>query len=213
MTPARRIFDILFALYLAAFLAPVLIVVIYLCLRHQGRPLFYGSERMQRLDRGFTLWKFRTMDSAPADSGVSGGDKAARITPLGARLRRLRLDELPQLWNIIRGDVSFVGPRPPLREYTERFPEIYGPVLRDRPGVTGLASLVFAPHEARLLDACTSPAQTDAVYCAICIPRKARLDLLYQTHRTFWRDLKLIAWTTAKFLPRRIRPRRKGRLV
>lgn len=209
----KRLFDILFAIYLALFLAPVFVVVIYLCLRHQGRPLFYGSERMQTLNKGFTLWKFRTMTVSDSDSGVSGGNKTARITPLGAKLRRLRLDELPQLWNIFKGDVSFVGPRPPLREYTERFPEVYGPVLQSRPGVTGLASLIYAPHEARVLAGCTTAEETDAVYCETCIPRKAQLDLLYQKHWSFWLDVKLISWTTAKFFPRRIRPKRKGRFV
>ena len=213
MTPGKRLFDVLFSLYLMAFLAPVIAVVAVQCLRRQGRPLFYGSERMRTPEEGFTLWKFRTMADDPDDRGVTGGDKAARITPYGAWLRARRLDELPQLWNILRGDVSFVGPRPPLRRYVEMFPDLYAEVLRARPGVTGLASLVYAPHEERVLAATRTPEETEAAYVAVCIPRKAALDLLYRRHRTFWMDVKLIAWTTAKFLPRRIRPRRKGRFV
>ena len=213
MTIGKRVFDVLFSLYLMAFLAPVIAVVAVQCLRKQGLPLFYGSERMKAPDEAFTLWKFRTMADDPEDEGATGGHKAWRITPYGAWLRARRLDELPQLWNILRGDVSFVGPRPPLRRYVEMYPELYGRVLRSRPGVTGLASLIYAPHEERVLGACETAEANEAVYTRVCIPRKAALDLLYQENRSLWLDVKLIAWTTAKFLPRRIRPRRKGRFV
>ena len=213
VTAGKRIFDILFSIYLMAFLAPVILIVTIQCLRKQGLPLFYGSERMKTPTQGFTLWKFRTMADDPNDSGVTGGDKSARITEYGAWLRKRRLDELPQLWNILKGDVSFVGPRPPLRRYVEMYPEIYGEVLKSRPGVTGLASLIYAPHEERVLAGCETAEETEEVYCRICIPRKAELDLLYQRNRTFWMDIKLISWTTAKFFPRRIRPVRKGKFV
>lgn len=213
MTPGKRLFDILFSIYLMAFLAPVIVVVTWKVWRQQGRPIFYGSTRMRTPTQSFTLWKYRTMTSDAADTGVTGGDKTARITPLGRALRKRRLDELPQLWNILNGDVSFVGPRPPLRSYVEMFPELYGEVLRSLPGVTGLASLIYAPHEERVLSACATRAETERVYRETCIPRKAKLDLLYQRNRTFWMDVKLISWTTAKFFPKRIRPRRKGNWV
>lgn len=213
MTFGKRLFDILFSLYLMLFLAPVIAVVTWKVWRQGDGPILYGSERMKTPTEGFTLWKFRTMAPDPGDSGVTGGHKSARITPLGRQLRRRRLDELPQLWNILRGDVSFVGPRPPLRRYVEMFPDLYAEVLRSRPGVTGLASLVYAPHEERVLAACATPEQTEREYLRLCIPRKAHLDLLYQRNRSFWLDVKLISWTTAKFFPRRIRPRRKGRFV
>ena len=213
MTPGKRIFDILFSIYLMMFLAPVIVVVTWKVWRQGDGPILYGSERMRTPTQGFTLWKFRTMSADPEDTGVTGGHKVARITPLGHALRRRRLDELPQLWNILKGDVSFVGPRPPLRRYVEMYPELYREVLKSRPGVTGLASLIYAPHEARVLAATSTPAETEAVYARICIPRKAMLDLLYQRHRSFWMDVKLISWTTAKFFPRRIRPKRKGSWV
>ncbi|MEL6585688.1 MAG: sugar transferase, partial [Pseudomonadota bacterium] len=201
MTLGKRIFDILFSLYLMAFLAPVIVVVTWKVWRQQGRPILYGSERMKSPTERFTLWKFRTMEADPEDEGVTGGNKSQRITPLGAKLRRLRLDELPQLWNILRGDVSFVGPRPPLHRYVEMFPDLYGEVLKSRPGVTGLASLIYAPHEERILSACHTHDETEATYVSTCVPRKAQLDLLYQRNRTFWMDIKLISWTTAKFFP------------
>ncbi len=214
MTRAKRAFDIGFTLFLAPAALAVFAVIAAVLLARQGRPLFYGAERMHAPDRGFTLWKFRTMRVAAVDGGVSGGDKAARITPAGRRLRKLRLDELPQFLNILRGDISFVGPRPPLRRYVARFPALYAQVLRSRPGVTGLASLVFARHEERLLAACTSAAQTDAVYARRCVPRKARIDLLYQRHAGPGLDLWLIALTVARaagVLRGRRLPRRRPR--
>ena len=149
------------------------------------------------------MWKLRTMTVVAADAGVSGGDKAARITPTGAWLRARRLDEFPQLFNILKGDLSFVGPRPPLREYVERFPDIYGAVLKSRPGVTGLATLVYHRHEEMLLARCATPEETDAVYARLCVPRKARLDLIYQKHRNICFDIQLVIATIANLFRRR----------
>lgn len=205
MTPGKRAFDIGLALLLVPLLLPPMVVIALAILMLEGRPLFYRAERMQAPDLPFFLWKFRTMTFDPGDSGVSGGDKSARITRIGGLLRRTRADELPQLWNILRGDISFVGPRPPLRIYVERFPDLYARVLQSRPGVTGLASLVYHRHEERILAACRTPAETDATYCRRCIPAKARLDLIYQRNRTFRLDLRLILGTVAGLF-RRERP-------
>ena len=171
----------------------------------QKRPLFYVAERMKSPDQPFDLWKLRTMDLAKGDTGVSGGDKARRITETGAWLRRRRLDEFPQLYNILKGDLSFVGPRPPLREYVERYPDLYAQVLQSRPGVTGLASIVFHKHEEALLARCTTSQETDAVYTRICVPRKARLDLIYQRHQSICYDFDLVFQTIGNLL-RRDRP-------
>ena len=165
-----------------------------------GRPVFYVSERMRAPGRPFRLWKLRTMTTVAVQAGVSGGDKSARITRTGRFLRRSRLDEIPQLWNVLKGDMSFVGPRPPLREYVDRFPALYAEVLRSRPGITGLASLTFHRHEERLLAACRTPAETDAVYARRCVPRKARLDLIYQRRRTLCYDIVLMVQTLARAL-------------
>lgn len=189
---AKRLFDIMLALLLGALLAPVTVTLVLLIRLRDGAPVFYLSERMRAPGRPFTLVKFRTMTVVDMDSGVSGGDKAARVTPIGRVLRKYRADEIPQLWNILRGDMSFVGPRPPLRSYVERFPMLYAEVLQSRPGITGLATLVYHRHEERLLAPCGSPEETDAVYARRCVPRKAALDLIYRDHQSLCFDLAIL---------------------
>ncbi len=198
MTLSKRLLDIVLALVLALILAlPFALLLLWLWAR-EGRPLFHLSERMRAPDRPFLLWKLRTMTVVSADQGVSGGDKRNRITPMGRMLRRSRLDEVPQLWNVLKGDMSFVGPRPPLRLYVERHPEIYARVLQSRPGITGLATLVFHRHEERLLANCRSPEETDAVYSRRCVPRKARIDLIYQRRQTLWLDFGVMVLTVKR---------------
>ena len=203
MTWRKRIFDIFFACLLVIILGPAILYLIVYILIKQGRPLFYVAERMKSPTEPFGLWKFRTMHIVDTDAGVSGGDKDNRITPVGARLRAKRLDEFPQLWNILKGDLSFVGPRPPLREYVERYPDIYREVLKSRPGVTGLATIRFHKHEDRLLARCDTPEETDAVYTRICIPRKARLDLMYQRNQSTCYDFDLVFQTIGNLFRRK----------
>lgn len=195
MTPLKRAFDLWTAAMITPFVLPMVAVIALIVLVRDGRPVFYGGERMASMTRGFPLWKFRTMRVVEDDRGVSGGDKAARITRTGRWLRRRRLDELPQLWNLWRGDISVVGPRPPLREYVERFPDLYARVLRNRPGLTGFASILYSRSEQRLLARSRSDAETDAIYARTCAPRKARLDLIYQRHQTFCFDLNIVRKT------------------
>lgn len=203
MTLSKRLFDIVFSLVLGVLLVlPILLVAAILALR-EGRPVLYRSERMRAPDQAFGLLKFRTMRPSAENAGVSGGDKAGRMSAFQRRLRRTRLDELPQLWNILRGDMSFVGPRPPLRQYTERFPALYGQVLRNRPGVTGLASLVYHRHEERILADCTTAEMTDSAYCRRCIPAKARLDLIYQRHQNLCFDVVLLVKTLKSVVGKR----------
>jgi lipopolysaccharide/colanic/teichoic acid biosynthesis glycosyltransferase len=202
VTPAKRALDLAAALLLGMLLAvPFALLLVWLRVT-EGPPLFYGSERMRAPSQPFTLWKLRTMRPDPADAGVTGADKAARITRAGRILRRTRLDEVPQLWNVIRGDISFVGPRPPLRQYVDRFPDLYARVLQSRPGVTGLATLQFHRAEGRILAPCRTAEETDAVYSRRCVPRKAALDLIYQRHASLCFDLAIIGQTLARLVRR-----------
>jgi len=195
VTRAKRAMDLALALIAAVLLAVPFAVLVLVIWARQGRPILYHSLRMSAPGRPFRLWKLRTMRPDPGDSGVTGADKAGRITPSGRFLRRTRLDEVPQIWNVIRGDISLVGPRPPLPVYVDRFPDLYARVLQSRPGITGLATLVFHRHEERLLAACRTAQETDAVYARRCVPRKARLDLIYQRRRTVALDLWILART------------------
>ncbi|MEM9349230.1 MAG: sugar transferase [Pseudomonadota bacterium] len=198
---AKRLIDVSLAVLIGVILfLPALGLLIWLLCK-QGRPVMYGAERMKTPEQGFTLWKFRTMTESSQDSGVSGGDKASRVTSQGAIMRRYRADEIPQLWNVVRGDISFVGPRPPLRQYVEAFPELYARVLRSKPGITGLASLTYAAHEERLLARAKTREETDSLYRAHCVPRKAKLDLIYQRNASVCFDLKLVWQTAARFTP------------
>lgn len=197
MTGSKRALDLILSLVGGVILLPVLALVILVMLLREGRPIFYISERMATPTRGFGLIKLRTMPTGSADGGVTGGNKSARLSRLHRTLRRTRLDEIPQLWNVIRGDMSLVGPRPPVRRYVESHPDLYARVLRSRPGITGLASLRYHRIEERLLAACSTAAETDAVYRRRCIPAKARLDLIYQAHRSLCWDLALL-WETAQ---------------
>lgn len=198
MTASKRAFDLVFGVVLALALAPLGAIVAAAILLVDGRPVLFFSERMRTPREAFALIKFRTMTSVEADEGVSRGDKVDRITRTGHFLRRTHLDELPQLWNVIRGDLSLVGPRPPLRRYVERFPSICSQVLRSRPGLTGLATLRFHAHEARLLAKSSSAAETDAIYCRSYVPRKARLDLIYERQRSLCFDLVLLVQTALR---------------
>ncbi|ETX29675.1 sugar transferase [Roseivivax isoporae] len=201
MRAMARALDVTVAALLAVVLSPVILLIALAILCLDGRPVLYLGERMRAPGQAFLLWKFRTMRTVATDSGVSGGDKARRITRTGRILRRYRLDELPQLWNILRGDIGFVGPRPPLRRYVEMFPDLYAEVLKDRPGVTGMATLAFHRAEERMLGRCATAAETEAVYCRRCVPRKARIDMIYARRRTLCSDARLMLSTVVRRLP------------
>jgi len=195
MTFRKRAFDIVLALILLVPLSVVMAIVAAVLLVTQGRPLFYVAPRMRAPGEQFNLLKFRTMLREDGDCGATGAHKHWRITRVGRIMRRTRIDELPQLFNILRGDMSFVGPRPPLREYVERFPALYNQVLRNRPGVTGLATMIYHAHEDRIMARCATAAATEDAYYRRCLPTKLRLDLIYQRRRSLRVDLWII-WHT-----------------
>ncbi len=195
MSFSKRCVDVCLSLVLGAILVLPGMLIAFAILLLDGKPVFYQSERMKTHDQGFTLWKFRTMREGTADNSVTAGYKSDRVTRLGSVLRRTRLDEIPQIFNILRGDMSFVGPRPPLRRFVNMRPELYKDVLRVRPGVTGFATLFFHETEERLLRQCRTSRQADAIYIHQCIPAKARLDLYWAENGSTWRDMVLL-WMT-----------------
>lgn len=210
MRRSKRMFDLGLALVLLVPLSIVILAFALLLLIVQGRPIFYAAPRMKSPGQTFTHLKFRTMLRQDDDFGVTGAHKAWRITPLGRFMRRTRVDELPQLFNILKGDMSFVGPRPTIAEYVERFPSVYGQVLKSRPGVTGLATLIYHRHEDRILARCKSAEATEAAYARRCLPTKLKIDLIYQRNRTMALDLWIL-WRTVRIVfYKDERPRRRG---
>lgn len=211
MPLSKRVFDIVLALLLLLPLSFLILIISGLLLVAQGRPIFYAGPRMGASGKTFLHLKFRTMLLQEGDSGVTGAHKNWRITPLGRFMRRTRIDELPQLFNILKGDMSFVGPRPTIIEYVERFPHVYGQVLKSRPGVTGLATLIYHRHEGQVLSRCKSAAETEAAYERRCLPTKLKIDLIYQKNRGIGLDLWII-WRTVRIVfYKDERPRRRGR--
>lgn len=198
MTFGKRLFDVVFATVLLVIVAPAMSVIALLILVHDGRPVIYRSSRMKSPTEVFTLLKFRTMTEGGDDGTVSAAHKHARITPLGSALRHRRLDELPQLINVLRGDMSFVGPRPPLPRYVDTRPDLYAEVLKNRPGMTGLATLIFHKREEHILAKCHTTDETHATYLRRCVPIKARLDIIWARNRTNCYDFVLICQTVRR---------------
>ncbi len=192
MTFRKRAFDVVFALILLIPLSFVMAVVALVLLVMQGRPIFYVAPRMRAPGQSFELLKFRTMLLEKTDSGATGAHKNWRITKVGRFLRRTRIDELPQLFNILKGDMSFVGPRPPLREFVERFPVQYAQVLRNRPGVTGLATMIYHAHEDAIMARCATAEATEQAYYRRCLPTKLRIDMIYLRRARLRVDLWII---------------------
>ena len=175
------------ALVLVSLAVPLLVL--------QGRPLFHGSERLGLNGAPFTLWKLRTMTACDATERVLGGDGACRVTGVGRVLRRTRLDELPQILNVVRGDVRFIGPRPPLARYACIRPSQHIVLRGVPPGITGLATVHLCGREERILGAAMSEAEVEYLYLRRCLPAKARLDRLYRDRATPWLALYVLVMT------------------
>ncbi|HEU4760751.1 MAG TPA: sugar transferase [Gemmatimonadales bacterium] len=184
----KRGMDVLGALIGLALLAPVFAAVASAIRLRDGSPVLYRQRRVGT--RGtFELLKFRTMHVAAGASITAGADP--RITRTGQRLRQWKLDELPQLVNVVRGEMSLVGPRPELPEFVAEYTADQREVLRYRPGMTDPASLQFR-DEAGLLAAVPDPV---AWYREVLLPEKLRLSIAYARRATPWSDLFVLAAT------------------
>ena len=194
-----RLRDSLLALAGLILLAPLFAALALAVAVCDGRPIFFCQRRVGRHGRDFTLYKFRTMrPAAGAEAGAFDAGNAARVTPLGRWLRRTKLDELPQLWNVLRGDMALVGPRPEVRKWVEAYPSRWPYVLSVRPGITDPAAIRFC-HEEDLLAAAADP---EAEYRAVILPQKLALYEQYVRRRGFWTDLAIL-WQTLAALCRR----------
>ncbi len=184
----KFIFDRVVSFIGLLILSPVLLVVaILIRVKMPEGPVLFRQTRVGQGGRLFTMYKFRSMTVNHDGSSVSvAGD--ARITPLGEKLRRYKLDELPELWNVLIGDMSFVGPRPDVPGYADALTGDDREVLKLRPGITGPASLKYR-NEEELLAKVEDPQRYND---EVIFPDKVRLNRYYLHHYSFWMDLKMI---------------------
>jgi len=191
----KRLFDILVAGLGLLLVTPVLAVVAVCVKLTSPGPVLFCQERMGCHFRPFTIYKFRTMvaDAPRKGRPITSGDDP-RITSVGRILRRIKLDELPQLVNVLIGDMSLVGPRPQLRRYVELFHKDYAYILRIRPGITDLASIKFR-NESRLLGQAADP---EKEYVCRVLPEKIRMAKFYVRRSSLGLDLSIIIQTCLK---------------
>jgi lipopolysaccharide/colanic/teichoic acid biosynthesis glycosyltransferase len=184
----KRSFDILIsAVSLTLLGLPFAIIALAIKLFSKG-PIFYRQQRIGRGEQPFCLYKFRTMH-VRANGPLITVEGDPRITQVGRILRRWKLDELPQLWNVLRGDMSIIGPRPEVEQLVRYYTPEQKRLLEQTPGLAGLSQLVY-PHEADVLQGCPNP---EEVYRQHLMPKKLTVDLEYERNRTFWSDLLLLA--------------------
>ena len=154
-------------------------------------PIFYKARRVGRVGKSFIMWKFRSMTvDADRKGPTITTHKDARITSMGAFLRKTKLDELPQLINVLKGDMKFVGPRPEDPSIVQKYSESQKKILQYRPGITSPASIAFRSEEELI-----PPEKWEAVYLKEILPKKLELDLLYIEKATMWSDIKIILKT------------------
>ena len=176
------------------FLGPLLLWIAWRIRREDGGPVFYRGARVGLHGKPFRIYKFRTMVVDAEKLGASStSDDDERITRIGKFLRKYKLDELPQLINVLKGDMSFVGPRPQVKWAVDLYTEEERMLLSIRPGITDYASLEF-PNEGEILKGSKDP---DKDYMEKIHPEKMRLSLEYVRNRTIWLDIKLILQTVA----------------
>jgi len=195
----KRIFDIVGAVLGLLLLTPFGVVVAFLIKLDSKGPIFFRQERLGKGFRPFPIYKFRTMILEAQHRGgpiTFGGDP--RITRMGRFLRKTKTDEIPQLFNVLRGEMSFVGPRPEVLHYVERFRKDYEEILKVRPGITDLASLKYS-DEAEILALAENP---EKEYVERVLPDKIRLAKEYVGQSSFFFDLSLIVRTLLKIFGR-----------
>ncbi|MBR0072557.1 MAG: sugar transferase [Bacteroidales bacterium] len=185
----KRFFDIVFSFLGLLLLSPLFIVLAVWIKCDSRGPVFYRQVRVGRHNRDFRIFKFRSM-RVGSDKGslVTIGGRDPRVTRSGYYIRKFKLDELPQLINVLTGDMSFVGPRPEVRKYVDMYTPEQLHVLDVRPGITDLASILYR-NENDLLATADDP---ERFYIETVMPDKLRINLQYVQNHSLWGDIKLI---------------------
>ncbi len=185
----KRVFDLFQALVLLVLLSP-LFLIIAICIKVNSKgPVFFRQERIGRGFRPFSIYKFRTMYADAEGPGVTLPDDH-RVTKVGRRLRRYKIDELPQLFNILRGEMSFIGPRPELKRYVMRYSDRYNKILSVRPGLSDPVSLAFR-HETEMLRRLPA-GENEENYLSELLPRKMKMSEEYVDRMSLTGDLKVM---------------------
>jgi lipopolysaccharide/colanic/teichoic acid biosynthesis glycosyltransferase len=198
LSGGKRLMDIVAATLGLFLLFPVIFVIALAIAINSGKPVLFRQQRVGRNSRNFHLLKFRTMKIETAKNGVGlTCDGDSRVTGIGRWLRKRKLDEFPQLFNVLKGEMTLVGPRPDLEEFWSRASAEDRRVLELKPGITGAASLAFCDEE-RLL-AQVSPEQLTSFYLQQVLPQKARIDREYAVRATFQSDCAILLKTV--FVP------------
>ena len=193
----KRTFDIIFSLFGLLILSPLFIIISILIFLNSGIKVFYFQTRVGKDGNDFILFKFRTMYQGADKTGLlTVGGKDPRITKIGYYLRKYKLDELPQLLNVLIGNMSLVGPRPEVRKYVEMYDAKQKLVLTVKPGITDYASIMFS-NENKLLENIAEP---EKYYIHEILPRKLELNLQYIRTQSFFSDLKIILKTITKIM-------------
>ena len=188
----KRLFDILASLFGLLITSPILLLVMFLVWKEDKRSPFYIALRSGRNGATFNMVKLRSMLVGADKSGVdSTSSNDMRITPIGHKIRRYKLDELIQLWNVLIGDMSLVGPRPNVKTETDLYTNVEKGLLSVRPGITDFSSIVFS-DEGEILEGKKDP---DLAYNQLIRPWKSRLGLIYIENQSILLDLKLIIYT------------------
>ena len=195
----KRLFDIVFSLILLVLLSPLLILFSFLIWKQDKEHPFYIAERVGKNEQLFKMIKFRSMIKHADRSGVdSTSSDDTRITHLGKIIRKYKIDELPNFFNILFGHMSFVGPRPNVKRETDLYTLEEKALLSVRPGITDLASIIFS-DEGEILSNSQDP---DMDYNQLIRPWKSRLGILYVIKRTLLLDIKLIILTAISIISR-----------
>jgi lipopolysaccharide/colanic/teichoic acid biosynthesis glycosyltransferase len=193
----KRLFDVSTSVFACLLLLPFFFVISLIIMLESRGGIYYSQQRVGKNNKDFKLLKFRTMRVGSDQHGLlTVGDKDARITRFGYFLRKFKLDELPQLFNILKGDMSIVGPRPEVRKYVDLYDVRQRQVLSVLPGLTDYASLAYI-SESEILSASDDPEQT---YIDEIMPRKIELNLKYIQNQGMIEDLKIIFKTLFSIL-------------